>query len=206
MLNMPALICVMSVLSTGSVAAQEPSSSARDHRAFVDGGVLVDVDPNFEGASYGRDVAAGGTFGIGAFVLANTSLRFEMEIPAQHVGIDFGDGRDTARMTSYAFMLGRHSSSKRRVRLGFLVGLAYTNRATSHTGFYTSASGERVPLNYGASEAYPAIVGGVDGQVALTPRIALVPQFRIVTRFSFSLPPYFDIPAPRGGITLRWQF
>lgn len=215
MTRVPAITCALALLAVAPAVAQTRQSTPPAHRLFVEGSLFSDRDADFTGTA---TMAPGVGLSVGAFLSARMSVGFEAQLPGPHQHVwqrpfDYFDpntgrvikgpvtSRTTIHTTSYSGLVGFHAAPDRRVRLAFVVGLGATgmsnriSNATQETG--------RVVSEGESTEWATAVTFGVDGQIALTPRVAIVPQFRAHLQFASS---DFGKFLVRPGISIRWRF
>jgi hypothetical protein len=214
------------VLCMAVVGARPARGQTVPAPAFVDGAAMADRDPTelFDGAVSG--VAGRGAFGMR--VADRHTLRFEIDVPTWRVTdvassspvycaeTSFCVGRPgfvparttqhtAVRTVSYAFLYARHFSAKGRAQVALIAGASVEGRAYRSSGVFDELdAGGRVVRHSAYSDDrtkyWPAVVLGMDVEVALTSHLVVVPQFRIHTF------PYPAVSIARPGVALRWRF
>ena len=196
-----------------AVAQTAAAAKGATSRVFVDAALVADYDQtDFEPAG----PAMAGGVGIGTSLWKRYSLRFEFDVPGEHV--DFYEAprlqhRFASKTTSYAFLLGRHFRMEKRVPIVALIGVSALTHRTHFTGFIDFAppdvNGSRhVEFNDHEVEQWVALTMGVEAPVAITRHLRLVPQLRTHSVANAELGELFPSgkSALRPRLSLRWQF
>jgi hypothetical protein len=183
--------CAMLIVSAVGANAQIRN------RMFVEGGVLVDQDAPEDGS---LTVTAGGVLGGGVRLPLPFTLRIEAEVPRWHtttIGAEFQE-EVAFRAISYAFLVAGHFRPLGRVQLEPLAGF---NLVTQSWRWRAVDSGH--PFEQRRTRHWPALSVGIDAPVAVTRRLAVVPQLRVsVTTHST----HYKDGWIRLRMALRWQF
>lgn len=207
----PAL-CVLLLLTLA------PAAAAQTRSVFIDGGVLADYDPTQR-----ADVTttAGVTGSAGIHLTRRWSLRLELDYPQWHGShgageqrvadhIEAFDLRDESRSPSLSLLVGRHSARDSRVRVAWVVGLTATRRESRTSGWTERRDLQgNVTRHTDIDRQSPgyrwwAATIGADVTIALTRRLALVPQLRVHTYGGLS--EHTSDLFVRSRVVLRWQF
>ena len=215
-----ATILALASLATGPRAFAQTAST---RRAFVDVSIAADRNPveDFHGplANQAFRATVGRTSG-------HHDWRLEVDIPrwrsldTDHTGPMYcapesncGPGyvpshvheRFEVRTTSVAVLYAQHLPAFGRVELSLVGGGAVESQLTKYSqqsDILDSAGGVVSHNAYAHDYPVGTISGvvGVDAQVRLTPRLAVVPQVR------YHYWPYPEVSIVRPGVALRWQF
>ena len=205
---------VVLALSAGAAQAQTSGSAqATMGRVFVDAAAIADYDQtDFEPAG---PAMAGGA-GIGMRIWRRYSLQFEFDVPGEHM--DFYQARRlehrfVSKTTSYAFLLGRHFRTDKRVTFAALIGVSALTHKTHFTGFIDFAPADvngstHVDFDDHMVEQWVALTMGLEVPIALTRHLRLVPQLRGHQVANAELGDLFPSgkSALRPRLALRWQF
>lgn len=151
--------------------------------AFADAGIMAEHDPTQ--FFYGSAASVAGRGAVGLQMSQQSNLRFEVDVPRWRA-MDTASSHVAVRTVSYAFLYARQLPVTQRVQASLVAGGAIEDRA------YQAVSS--------SDKDWFAAVLGVDAEVALTPHLALTPQFRFHTF------PYPEVSIARAGVALRWHF
>jgi hypothetical protein len=204
------------------LAAVAPASAQAP--IFVDGAILT--DQNWSESINGAALQAAGRAAVGFNFSGSNGFRFELDVPAERSrgftstdpiycapASNCGPGtvparslfRHSERVVSYSFLYARRFPAVGRVQLTLLAGGAVEDQRqrTISTTDELNAAGEVVRhsgYDFRADDVWAAAVVGLDAEVGVTERIALVPQVRFHTF------PYPPISIIRPGLAVRWRF
>ena len=198
---------------TPAVAQTAASANVGASRIFVDAAAIADYDQtDFEPPG----PAMAGGLGIGTTLFTRYSLRFEFDVPGEHVDLFETRGsrhRAASKTTSYAFLLGRHFRMDKRVPIVALVGVSALTHKTHLTSFIDYATPDmngalHLDFNDHDVEQWVALTMGVEAPIAITRHFRLVPQLRTHQVANAVLGPVFQSgkSALRPRLSLRWQF
>lgn len=207
-----ATLCVILLLTLA------PSVAAQTRNGFVDGGVLADYDPTLRADT---TTTAGVSGSVGAFVTRRWSLRLELDYPRWHGSHGAGEGRvadhveafdlrEDMRAPSLSLLAGRHYAQESRVSVSWVAGLTATRRELKTSGWTEQRDLQGNVIGHtDIDRRYPghrwwAATAGVDITIALTKRLAVVPQIRVHTYGGLSEHTSEVFVRPR--LSLRWQF
>src|SRR5688500_17974870 len=189
----PATTAAMGLLL---LSLAEPAA-AQARFAFVEAGLLADYDPTLHGDTTTK---AGITASAGVFLSRRWSLRAEVEYPQWHGTTRSGESRsvpngipridrfdllEERRPTSMSVLAGRDVPPDHRVNLTLLGGVTITRRdsRTSGTIDVFDVDGNLIDHEDLRRDSggynWLALSAGADATIALTERLALVPQIRV---------------------------
>lgn len=195
-----------------------PAAAQTRALGFVEGGLLVDHDPT---QRKDNDTTAGGTAGAGVFITKRWSLRFEADYPMWHGMHRTGESRvanhveafdlqEDSRSPSWSVLAGRHYRQNARVGVAWVAGLTIASRDSRTRGWTERRDLQgnvtaHTAIDRGSPDYHwPALTGGIDVEIALTRRLALVPQIRVHTYGGLS--EHTSDLFARPKLALRWQF
>src|SRR5262245_61940832 len=207
-------IALWTVLLTLTAAAAQAQSAYSSPRFYFMAGTVADFDPN----TYSDDTTGTPAIktSIGASLSHRWTTRFELTIPRWHetpftstcgcsAARTTTSGTDSHRITTYDFLFGRDLSVSRRVQFTPLIGFSAASHADreNETVTITRASGTTVESNsQDHKELITSIAWGVDLTLAISERVAIVPQLRMNTLLQYS-----DAgPIVRPGVAVRIGF
>lgn len=202
---------VAAILVVNATAARAQSTP---RRGYVEGGILADIDPDTY--AEGADVTPAPTFAAGYTFASRWTVRAEGVVPLWHTHklnetYSFS-GRTTTetgtqqhRLETYSFLTGYEFRIASKLRLTPMLGVG----ASRHTD--KIAVQRQMRLSTGAvtaqdensteSDWYTSLTFGADFAIDVSPRLAVVPQFRFD-----GAPAYSGLPRFRSGVTLRFGF
>lgn len=198
-------IAALAILAATTVQAQ---SVVRSPRAYLDGGIAADLDPNTYAS--GLDSRPAGALAIGAALPHRWTLRFEATVPSWHEESNtstcsrcFPQGPVTIsqmqqhRISTYAFMTGRDFSLGRRVQFTPLIGATVSDHEDHNEVTFSPAVVAPGPSTN--HEPLFIVSWGVELAIAVTERVAIVPGLRMHV-----VPGYDEaLPIVRPGLTIR---
>jgi len=201
-------------LNPAVAGAQSPDIPVVPRRAvFVEAAVIADHDQTDLTAA-GPSLAAG--IGIGARVWQRYSLRFEFDRPGQHHSLFQEraiEHREVSETTSYAFLLGRHFRTDRKVQVVALLGVSALTHRYGLTGFIDITPRDGSPathtvLDIHDVEQWVALNLGFDVPVALSRHLRLVPQLRLQQVANSDIDGLFPTGKAlvRPRLSVRWEF
>lgn len=183
--------CVFGVISL--CATREAAAQA----GFVDGGFLYDIKRYSSGDVIQKVYdgnAAGGFVGAGAFVMKRLSVEFEAGFSRDTTTIvstpvlvgsstvDFNTTY-TSSLQTYSALVGVHTAPSERLHLSFRGGVTFVHQRREIIPpqilpvYPQEPSTPPVPATYTDNVAGPT--AGVDADVMVTPRLAIVGALRI---------------------------
>ena len=204
---------VTGVLVAGTTTA-DAQTSLRPFRGYVEGGILADLDPG----NYveGTHTSPATTFAAGITFPTPWTVRFEGVLPAWHTNtvddrFSFAGrtmtrtGTQRHRLSTYSFLTGYEFSMAPRIRLTPLVGVGITRHSDkvdllSQTQLATGAVTRESEVSEEV-EQLTTITYGADFSIAVSPRVAIVPQIRFDT-----ITEHLGAPRFRPGVGLRVGF
>jgi hypothetical protein len=208
-------VAVIVALSGDMPASAQTSPNAKMAvgLVFVDVTAIADYDrTDFEPA--GPVLAHG--LGIGARVWQRHSVRFEFDIPGEHVDVLQAPGlqhRFASKTMAFAFLFGRHFRMDKRVPVVLLAGVSALTHRTHFTGFIDfaapDANGSRhATFDEDEVEQWVAVTLGVETPIAITRHLQVVPQARAHQVANEELGDLFPSgkSASRLRLSVRWQF
>jgi len=203
---------LVAICGTPSANAQTSVGPMTDGRVFIEAAAIADYDrTDFETSG---PVLAGG-MGIGARLSRRYSLRFEFDVPGEHVDLFQGQGlehRFASKTTAFAFLFGRHFRTEQRVSVVALAGVSALTHRTHFTGFIdfapADANGSRHrDFDDRDVEQWVALTLGVETPIAVTRHVRIVPQLRAHNVANEELGELFPgRSALRPRLSVRWQF
>jgi hypothetical protein len=193
-------------------------AASQTRSGFVEGALLVDYDPTQRADA---DTKAGVSASAGVFITRRWSLRLEIDRPQWHglhrTGesrvfdhIEAHDLQHDNRSPSWSLLVGRHYRVESRVSAAWVAGVTAASRDSQVNGWTERRDLQgNVTKHTDIAEDYgdytwPALTAGADVTIALTKRMALVPQIRLHTYGGFSEHTSDTFIRPR--VALRWQF
>jgi hypothetical protein len=204
----------MLLIST-TAGAQTP---LRQVGPYVEAGILADVDPDsFE---EGTHTVPAATFAAGFTFNSSWTLRFESVLPAWHTTtVDESDsfsgvtesisGTQQHRLSTYSFLVGYEIPIAARIRIVPLVGVGLTNHADKiDIRYQVLRSGAAVMSESEVSENADWLTTfsyGADFVIAVSPRVAIVPQIRFDT-VKYDMDDEVGTPRFRPGVGVRLGF
>jgi hypothetical protein len=184
---------------------------------FVDGAALLDYDPTLRSQA---STTMGVSAGVGLFVSPSLSARVEFDLPQWHSSRY--SGRDTLptrveayslheenRGPSISILAGGHLRVGPRVSVGLLGGTTLVTRSWRNSGVveYFGLDGtlieHRDVATGGNDHRWLALTAGADATIALTRKLAVVPQLRV---HSYLMSDHTSLVFVRPRVALRWHF
>ncbi len=196
--RLTALVCGCAVMLAAWPASGQSAPAQATPRAFVDLGAFADGDTTLNITPVGELTrrralsVPGGALAAGVFVTQRVSLVVEVQLPARHTEdypltlLNCGgatcvptaiDRRQSARTPTLVALVGYGWRVADRVRLSLLAGGGVAVRQNRLWNTPVGASRNDSPT-FTTSETVPAVSYGVDVEVAVTPRVSLVPHLR----------------------------
>lgn len=193
-------------------------AAAQTPYGFVEGGILADYDPTLRADT---TTTAGVSGSLGVFFTPRWSLRAEFDYPQWHGTRRTGESRvvdhleafdlrEDGRAPTWSVLAGRHYAQDSRVGFAWVAGLTAAQRHSRTRGWTERRDLQgnvitRTDIdNDSSGYTWPALTAGADVTIALTNRLALVPQIRVHTYGGLSEHTSDFFARPR--IALRWRF
>lgn len=211
-----ATFILLSLFDPSSASAQTTAA----WRGFADVGVAADMDADTYASD--TDGAPALAAAIGATSTRRWTVRFETSVPAWHSATTYlaytrqsGTGPRASvvesgigqhRITTFSFLAGRSLPLGSRVSLALLGGVGggiHQDRERG-TEVVTASDGtvRTMPNDSDFSENVLSLQTGADVEIALSRRIAVVPQ----VRFHLALAEQAYARIARPAVAFRWRF
>jgi hypothetical protein len=196
-----------------SSARADAQTSAPAGRVFIEAAAVADYDrTDFEPTG----PALAGGLGIGTRLGRRDSVRFEFDVPGEHVDRYRQQGlehRFASKTTAFAFLFGRGFRTDKKVGLVALAGVSALTHRTHVTGFIDferpDANGSRhLDFDEHDVEQWVALTAGIEAPIAITRHLRVVPQLRTHQVANAELGELFPSgkSAIRPRLSLRWEF
>jgi hypothetical protein len=164
------LLAIVAPVSAQSVP--DSISPVPRHAPFAQASMLIDSD-YAAGGGEGLSLTVGGSIEAGVPLRGRHAVRVEMQIPRRHSADDLA-GSWTSRTVSYSFLLAENYRELHRVGLSLVVGLSVMKTAEARSR--ANPGWEWVPSD--GSDTWLAPTIGFDLPIAVSPHVAIVPQWR----------------------------
>jgi hypothetical protein len=172
------------------VAGRDVSAQSTQQTLFIDGTFFGNLEWRSPDANPLATVVGGGV-AAGAWLNPRVTVRFELSLQADHVAR--GETVETTPTTTYvdrsellrhertaAVLMAYHTARHKHVQLAYVGGVAFLFLTQQRTDSITVSPPSTTYMRSETETWYgPAVVTGLDGDVALGQRLSMVPHLRL---------------------------